>query len=102
MSVIPSMLQRFGLETVEVIHAEGTSNEKRFSIQAHIQSESGFTAVDTPIYEGDILVINDRRGGTYRRLVTDVKIVNPKNPGLSNMRHIKLTFTKAPQPKNQN
>ena len=95
MSVIPSMLQRFGLETVEVIHAEGTSN-------AHIQSESGFTAVDTPIYEGDILVINDPRGGTYRRLVTDVKIVNPKNPGLSNMRHIKLTFTKAPQPKNQN
>lgn len=93
------MFRTFGSETVEVIHAEGTADEKRFTVEAHVQPELGFVSVDTPIYEGDIVVINDPRGGTERRLVDEVKIYDPKGPGFSRMRFTELKWAKAPQPR---
>ena len=99
MSSEPPMFRTFGHETVGVIHAEGTADEKRFSVEAHIQPDSGFVAVGTPIYEGDIIEINDPRGGTDRRLVKEVKIYDPKGSGFRNMRYTELKWGKAPQPR---
>lgn len=97
MTVEPPMSRTFGHETVEVVHAEGTVDEKRFSIQAHVQQDSGYVAVNTPIYEGDIVEINDPRGGTERKLVTEVKIYDPKGASFRGMRYIELKWGKAPQ-----
>ena len=65
MTVEPPMFRTFGHETVEVVHAEGTADEKRFSVEAHVQPDSGFVSVDAPIYEGDIVCKNKN----YVRLV---------------------------------
>lgn len=99
MATEPAMFRTFGHETVGVIHAEGTADEKRFSVEAHIQPDSGFVAVDTPIYEGDVIEINDPRGGTDRRLVKEVRIHNPRGSSFSGMRHTELKWGKAPEPR---
>ena len=59
MKTEPPMFRTFGHETVEVVHAEGTADEKRFCVEAHVQPDSGFVSVDAPIYEGDIVEIKD-------------------------------------------
>lgn len=97
MTVEPPMFRTFGHETVDVVHAEGTSDERRFSVEAHIQPDSGYVAVDTPIYEGDIVEIKDPRGGIERKLVGEVKIYDPKGASFRKMRYTKLTWGKAPQ-----
>jgi hypothetical protein len=63
-----------GSEQVEIIHCEGTPEESRLTVEAHVQAEVGFFAVDTPIYEGDVVEIPDRRGGTDRRFAAAVSL----------------------------
>lgn len=99
MSIEPPMFRTFGHETVTVIQGEGTDDEKRFTIEAHIQPESGFVAVDTPIYEGDVVEVDDPRGGVERRLVSEVRIYDPKGPTFRNMRYTEIKFGKAPSPR---
>ena len=48
-------MRRLGVKNVTVIHANGTEDESRFEVEAHVQPESGFFPVDTPIYEGDVV-----------------------------------------------
>lgn len=97
MTVEPPMFRTFGHETVEVVHAEGTADEKRFSVEAHVQPDSGFVSVDAPIYEGDIVEIKDPRGGIERKLVSEVRIYDPKGVSFRKMRHTELKWGKAPQ-----
>lgn len=99
MSLEPPMFRTFGHETVEVVHAEGTTDEKRFNVEAHIQPESGFVPVDTPIYEGDIVEVKDPRGGIERRLVSEVKIFAPKGPSFRNMQFTELKWGKKVPPR---
>lgn len=93
------MFQAFGFETVEVIHAEGSADEKRFLVEAHVQPDSAVVSVDTPIYEGDIVEINDPRGGVQRKLVKEVRINNPKGAAFQHLRHTEVILAKAPQPR---
>lgn len=88
-----SFLQRVGTEVVTIVRGEGTDEESRAEAEAHIQPETGFFAVDTPVYEGDIVVVADPRGGADRRLVGDVKVYNI---GPAHMRHTEVTWAKAP------
>jgi len=87
------ILQRVGTELVTVIHAEGTEDETRVEVQAHIQPETGFFDVDAPVYEGDVVVVADPRGGFDRRLAESVKVYNV---GGAHMRHTEVTWAKAP------
>lgn len=93
----PPIFRTLGHETVQVIQAEGTAKEQRFSVEAHIQPEVGFVAVNTPIFEGDIVEIKDPRGDIERRCVSEVKIFEPKVNGLRGFSYIKLVWGKAPQ-----
>jgi uncharacterized protein (TIGR02391 family) len=86
------MLRRAGTEKVTVIHAEGTDSESRIELEAHIQPKMGFFAVDAPIYEGDIVLVNDPRGGIDRRLAGEVDVFNIGSPG---MRHTEVKWAKA-------
>lgn len=95
MTVEPPMFRTFGHETVEVVHAENTADEKRFSVEAHVQPDSGFVSVDAPIYEGDIVEIKDPRGGVQRKLVSEVKIYDPKGASFRSMRYTELKWGKA-------
>ncbi len=89
-----SILQRVGSGTsVTVIHAEGTEDETRVEVRAHIQPETGFFDVDAPVYEGDVVVVADPRGGLDRRLAETVKVYNI---GRAHMRHTEVTWAKAP------
>jgi uncharacterized protein (TIGR02391 family) len=98
-----SMLRRMGrshgIAKATIIHAAGTDEESAIEADALIQSESGFFEIDTPIYEGDIVVVPDpRRGpdGTERRLVEQVKL---NNFGPRDMQHIKVIWGAAPPPR---
>lgn len=82
-----------GTKEVVIIHAEGTDDEAKTTVEAMIQSKSGFFEVTTPIYEGDIVEIPDPRGGTDRRLAAEVKV---KDFGPKNMQHTQVIWGKAP------
>jgi uncharacterized protein (TIGR02391 family) len=86
----------FGTEKVVIIRDEGGQDETRTETVAHIQAESGFFEVDTPIYEGDIVELDDPRGGRERRLVRDVQINNPRGASFRSMAHIQVKWGKAP------
>jgi len=78
---------------VEIVHCEGTRDERRLTVEAHIQPEADFFAVDTPVYEGDVVEIPDPRGGTDRRSVAAVKV---NDFGSESMRHIEAVWGKPP------
>jgi uncharacterized protein (TIGR02391 family) len=82
-----------GSKQVEVIHCEGTQHESRLTVEALVQPEVGFFAIDTPIYEGDVVEIPDPRGGTDRRFAATVKV---HDIGSNSMRHIEVLWGKAP------
>lgn len=84
----------FGTQQVVIIRNEGTSDETRTEVEAHIQARTGSFEVETPIYEGDIVELDDPRGGRERRLVTDVRI-NNAGAGRSTMSHTRVEFGKA-------
>jgi uncharacterized protein (TIGR02391 family) len=88
-----SILQRAGTESVTIVHAEGTEQETRIEVRAHIQPETGFFDVDAPVYEGDIVLVADPHGGLDRRLAESVKVYNV---GGAHMRHTEVTWAKAP------
>lgn len=76
-----------------VIRHEGTDSEARFEVDAHVQPKKGFFAVDTPIYEGDVVVVPDPRGGVDRRIA---KLVEVFDHGPKNMQNTEVTWGKAP------
>src|SRR5260370_7579156 len=82
-----------GSKQVEVIHCEGTPDESRLTVEALVQPEAGFFAVDTPIHEGDIVEIPDARGGTDRRFAAAVKV---NDFGAESIRHIEVECPNAP------
>lgn len=87
------IFRSFPTEMVTIVHAEGTEDEIRFNVEAHIQPRSGFFKVDTRIYEGDIVLVPDPRGGTERRLAGTVDV---HSAAPADMRHTQVTWAKAP------
>jgi uncharacterized protein (TIGR02391 family) len=78
-----------------VIRNEGTDDQETFEALGLVQSEKGLFEVDTPIYEGDIIEVEDpRRGpdGRERRMAAAVKVYNGMPEGLD---HITVTWGKA-------
>ncbi len=87
---------RVPTETVRVIRNEATDDEETFEVVGHIQPDSGFFDVDTPIYEGDIVEVADpRKGpeGRERRLAQRVK-VNHNAPARA--QHTEVIWGTAP------
>ncbi len=69
-------------------------DETRQAITGVIRPKCGMFAVDTPIYEGDVIELPDPRGGVRRLLVGEVEINDdPDDPDMS---HIAVTFTGSP------
>lgn len=96
MTPLPSHFRTFGVTKVTVIHDPDTDDEQRFETDAHIQAKTGFFAVETPIYEGDIVEFPDPRGGTTRKLAATVDVNNPTGPSFRGMEHIHVTWGAAP------
>ncbi|TWH52621.1 hypothetical protein L612_002000000320 [Rhodococcus rhodochrous J38] len=69
----------FPQHDVEIIHAAGTPEERRYPVRAMIQSEAGYFDLDTPIYEGDIVELEDPRGGRRQLHVERVDIRDHRN-----------------------
>lgn len=65
-------------------------------MEAHIQAKAGFFAVDTPIYEGDVVEFLDPRRGTTRKVAATVDVNNPTGPSFRGMQHIHVTWGAAP------
>ncbi|MGE2835454.1 TIGR02391 family protein [Mycobacterium sp. SMC-4] len=86
-----------GTETVVIIHNEGLEDETRTPVEAHIQGRTGSFEIETPIYEGDIVEVDDPRGGKDRRLAAEVR-VNKVN-GNPRMSRIKVIWGKAGPPR---
>lgn len=86
-------MRRAGAKQVVVIRAEGTDEEVRTEVEAHIQPEGGYFAIDTPIYEGDIVEYADPRGGTTRKTAGSVKVYDVGSPP---MHHTHVKWGTAP------
>lgn len=86
-------LGHFDTKKVTVIRHEGTDSEAQFEVDAHIQPKKGFFDVDTPIYEGDVVLVPDPRGGIDRRIA---KLVEVFDHGPKNMQHTEVMWGKAP------
>jgi uncharacterized protein (TIGR02391 family) len=96
MSGLPAILRQVGTKKVVIIHHEGTDSEERHEVEAHIQADTGIFAVNTPIYDGDVVLVPDARGGTDRRHVAKVSVIDY---GPSRMHHTKVAWGRAPTPR---
>lgn len=96
MPPLPSHFRNFGITRVTVIHNAGTEDEERFETEAHIQAKTAFFAVDTPIYEGDVVEFPDPRGGPARKVAASVDVNNPTGSSFRGMEHIHVTWGAAP------
>jgi hypothetical protein len=61
-------------QQVTVVHGAGTSGESRSTVQGHVQPKLGFFDDSAPVYVGDVVEIDDPRGGIERRGVAKVEI----------------------------
>lgn len=93
MSFLRTMGSGHGTKQVVIVSKPGTADEERTTVEAMIQSESGFFEVSTPIYEGDLVEIPDPRGGTDLRLAREVKV---NDFGSSGLHHTQVKWGKAP------
>lgn len=59
----------------------------------------GMSQLIPQIYEGDIVEVEDPRGGVDRRIVNEVRIHDPKSARFRNMRYTEIKFGKAPSPR---
>lgn len=96
MAPLPSHFRNFGITKVTVVRNPGTADEERFETEAHIQAKSAFFAVDTPIYEGDVVEFPDPRGGMARKVAAGVDVNNPTGSSFQRMKHIHVTWGTAP------
>lgn len=96
MTPLPPGIRRAGIKKVVIVRHEGTESEERHEVEAHIQPKSGFFDMETPIYEGDLVLIPDPRGGTDRRVAASVEI---HDYGPKMMRHTQVTWGRAPAPR---
>jgi uncharacterized protein (TIGR02391 family) len=71
---LPDLIRRAGVTTVTITNYPGTADESRHDAEAQLQAASGYFAIETPIYEGDVVDVPDPRGGTARYLAAEVKI----------------------------
>lgn len=99
MAPLPSHFRTFGVTSVIVIHNFGTEDEERFETEAHVQAKTAFFAVDTPIYEGDVVEFQDPRGGLARKVVAGVDVNNPTGTAFRGMEHIHVTWRANPPPR---
>jgi hypothetical protein len=91
-----NLFEALGVQEVVIIHGEGTLDESRRTVEAHIQPRAGYFEVETPIWEGDIVEMDDPRGGRERRVVRKVEVYsNTPSPGTA---HTEVTWGEAPQP----
>ncbi len=63
-----------GARRVTIIKNFGSGNEKRIPAMANIQPERGFFDVHDGIQEGDVVEVDDPRGGVRHLTVGEVKI----------------------------
>lgn len=96
MTPLPSSLLTFGVTTVTVVRNPGAVEEERFETEAHVQAKTAFFAVDTPIYEGDVVEFKDPRGGLARKVAAEVDVNNPPGSSFRGMEHIHVTWGTAP------
>jgi len=90
---------RFKTEVVKIIHHEGTDSEEVTEAWAHIQADCGFFDLGTPVFDGDVVEVEDfRRGpnGVERRLAAKVDVNDSGSPMVS---HIHVHWGKAPAPR---
>lgn len=92
--------RNFPQQDVVIVHAPGTLDEKRTSSRVQPQADAGFFDIDTPIYDGDIVEMDDPRGGTRRLYVTKVDLNDTRGgSAFRGISHIKAHWTEgAPRP----
>lgn len=92
---LASVGRDFGTTQVVIIHAEGTEDELRHEVEAHIQPQAGVFEVETPIYVGDVVEMDDPRGGRERRLAREVNVAANAPSGMA---HTQVKWGRAAPP----
>jgi uncharacterized protein (TIGR02391 family) len=87
-----AMMRDFGISKVVIIHDVGGPDERRVEVDAHIQPKMGFFEIEAPIYEGDVVELDDPRGGKERRTAARVDIASNAPDGMA---HTEVTWGKS-------
>lgn len=86
----------FKTQIVKIIRNEGTASEEVTEAWAHIQPKGGYFELGAPVFEGDVVEVEDLRrgpGGVERRLAAQVDVNDTGSPQVS---HIHVHWGKAP------
>lgn len=95
-SFLQGVGSHFPQQDVVIIHCAGTDQEQRNSVRAIVQSRSAQFDLDTPIYEGDVVELEDPRGGKRRLSVDQVDINDVRGgPAFHGMSHISVKWSDA-------
>ncbi len=78
---------------VTLVKNLGQANETRQTVDCSIQDKKGFFAANAPVYEGDVVEVEDPRGGKRQLTVAEVKIQG-HGTGLD---HLEVVWGKPPQ-----
>ncbi len=82
---------------VVIVHSPGSSEEARIPARVQPQSNAGLFDVTTPIYEGDIVEMDDPRGGLRRLHVTQIDIHDFRGSvSFQGMSYIKTSWSEKP------
>lgn len=96
-SFLRGLGSHFPQRDVVIVHALGTLDEKRTPSRVQAQADAGYFDIDTPIYEGDVVEMDDPRGGTRRLHVSKVDLNDTRgDSGFRGMSHIKAHWSEGP------
>lgn len=78
---------------VTLIKNHGEANETRHQVECSVQDKKGFFLASTPVYEGDVVEVDDPRGGKRHLAIAEVRVHAPG----SALDHLEVLWGKPTQ-----
>ena len=93
-SFMDSFGRGFPRQVATIIPGPSGPSRSHSEVQAMIQGSAGFFDVDTQIYEGDIVELDDPRGGRRQHRVESIEINDGgDSPSFQSLSHIKAVWS---------
>ncbi len=84
----------FPQQDVVIVHREEDGTESRTNVRGSVLSDTGTSDIDTPVFRGDVVEMDDPRGGIRRLYVTKVDVNDVRGgPDFGGMSHVHVHWT---------
>lgn len=93
-SWLKGMGAHFPQKDVVIVHREDDGTDRRTNVRGSVLSDTGTFDIDTPVFRGDIVEMDDPRGGIRRLYVTKVDVNDVRGgQGFHGMSHVHVHWT---------